>query len=185
MPQKARIAWLRMTTALMALLLASSLLLWAAMPPWQPAYYHGLLVGRATRAEVLRALGAADSESTTGKAAELHYHGRGEHKGELIVRLGRNGRLSDVEEDFPVAIPRTIIYKELGKDAMTSHFSEAACAGRTLYRDPRGPIELTLYPALGIMLWPDQYGYDFAAIHYLPQPPGAPRPACVAREPGH
>ena len=54
--------------------------------------------------------------------------------------------------------PRTKLYQEFGKDAMTAHYSRARCAADALYRDPRGAIELALYPARGIVLWPDQYG---------------------------
>ena len=74
------------------------------------------------------------------------------------------------------------MYKELGQDALTAHFSQARCAAAALYRDPAGAIELTLYPARGIVLWPDQFGYDFAAILYVARPPGASRaPACVSQ----
>jgi len=68
------------------------------------------------------------------------------------------------------------------ESALTGHYSQAKCAAGALYRDPRGGVELTLFPARGIALWPDQYGYDFAALHYFAHPPGLPHaPACVGR----
>jgi hypothetical protein len=123
---------------------------------------------------------------------ELSYKARGDHGGELTVRIGRSGTILEIKESFPVAIPRSRIYRELGQNAVTAHFrvvhfdaahcasgavsgfdprSDPGSAESALYRDPAGSLELTLYPARGIALWPDQLGYDFAAILYLAQPP--------------
>lgn len=161
-------------------LLSASLL--AAPPRWIPASFHGITVGQGHRQDVLRALGAPDGDRRTHDGEELTYKARGDHKGDLTVRLDRFGVASEVQESFPVAIPRTRIYKELGSDALTAHFSWAKCAANALYRDPRGSLELTFYPARGIVLWPDQAGYDFAAMHYVAQEPGLARPpACAAQ----
>lgn len=172
------------TAAMAAVFCCAQLLAQPATPAarWAPAIYHGLKLGSATRADVLRALGAPDAAKKTKDGEQLTYHARGEHKGDLTLQLSRAGVLNAVEEAFPVAIPRTHAYRGFGKDAVTAHYSIAACAGGALYRDPRGRLELTLYPRLGLMLWPDQFGYDFAAAHYSAQPPGlAHAPACVKR----
>jgi hypothetical protein len=166
------------------LLLAASL--FAAPPPstlrWTPASFRGLAIGRARRAEALRLLGSPDAVTRTPKGEELIYKQRGDHKGDLAVRLDHAGVVFEIQESFPVAIPRTRIYKELGPDALTAHYSQAKCAANALYRDPSGAIELTLYPARGIVLWPDQVGYDFAAMLYVAHQPGADRaPACAAQ----
>jgi hypothetical protein len=162
------------------LLLTTSL--FAAPASWTPANFHGLTVGRAHREDALRTLGAPDAARATQSGEELSYKSRGDHKGELSVRLDRAGVITEIQEALPVAIPRTRIYKEFGKGALTAHFSKAKCAADALYRDPRGVIELTLYPTRGIALWPDQYGYDFAAILYLARPPGLARmPDCAAK----
>jgi hypothetical protein len=156
--------------------------LFAATPLWKTANFHGLTVGRGHREELVRVLGPPDATSHNPSGEELTYKARGEHKGDLSVRLDRSGTVMEVQEAFAVSIPRTQIYKELGQDALTAHFSRAKCAANALYRDPRGAIELTLYPARGIALWPDQYGYDFAAILYLARPPGLARlPACLSQ----
>jgi len=171
--------FVRLTAAI--LLLTASL--FAAPPPWTAANFRGLVVGRAHREDAVRVLGAPDAASTTQNGEELSYKARGNHKGDLSVRLDRAGVITEIQEALPVAIPRTQIYKEFGKDALTAHFSKAKCAADALYRDPRGAIELTLFPARGVVLWPDQYGYDFAAILYVARSPGlARKPACaVAR----
>jgi hypothetical protein len=162
------------------LLLTTSL--FAAAPPWTSASFRGLTVGRAHREDVVRALGVADAVRPTPSGEELSYKAHGDHKGDLSVRLDRAGIITEIQEALPIAIPRTQIYKELGKDALTAHFSKARCAADALYRDPRGAIELTLYPARGIALWPDQYGYDFAAVLYLARAPGLARaPDCVGK----
>jgi hypothetical protein len=163
-----------------AILLLLNVGLFAAPLHWTPASFRGLTLGRAHRQDVVRTLGAPDVSRLNSGGEELTYKARGNHKGDLAVRLDRSGTVIEIQESFPVAIPRTQFYKELGQDALTAHFSIASCAGDVLYRDPRGMIELTLYPARGIVLWPDQYGYDFAAMHYFAHQPGAAsRPACV------
>ena len=144
----------------------------AAQLRWTPASFHGITVGQRHRVDVLRLLGAPDADRRTRDGEELTYKARGDHKGELTVRLNHTGVVAEVQESFPVAIPRSRIYKELGSDALTAHFSWAKCAGNTLYRDPRGSLELTFYPARGIVLWPDQAGYDFAAMLYVARSPG-------------
>jgi hypothetical protein len=169
-----------MRSVAVILLLAANL--FAASPPWTPGNFGGLTVGRAHRADVLRALGKPDLATPNPNGEDLSYKARGGHRGDLTVRLDRVGLITEIQESFPVAIPRTQIYKELGNNALTAHFSWAKCAGNELYRDPRGAVELTLYPALGIALWPDQVGYDFAALRYLARQPGlAHPPACVSR----
>lgn len=169
-----------MRIAATVLLLATSP--FAAPPRWTPASFRGLAVGSAHRAEAIRLLGPPDADTRTRDGEELIYKTRGDHQGDLAVRLDPSGVIVEIKESFPIAIPRSRMYKELGQDALTAHFSQAHCAAAALYRDPAGAIELTLYPARGIVLWPDQFGYDFAAILYVARPPGASRaPACVAR----
>jgi hypothetical protein len=163
-------------------ILSLSTSLFAAAQPWTPAKFRGLTVGRARREDAVRTLGTPDADNRTGNGEELLYKARGSHKGELAVRLDRSGMITEIQESLPVAIPRTKLYQEFGKNALTAHFSRAKCVADALYRDPRGAIELTLYPASGIVLWPDQYGYDFAAILYVARAPGlARKPACAAQ----
>jgi hypothetical protein len=165
----------------LAAMLLFSASLSAAPPLWTAANFRGLVVGHAHRADAVRVLGTPDAASRNANGEEISYRARGDHKGDVSVRLDRSGIVTEIQEAFPLALPRTQIYKEFGKDAVTAHFSNAKCAADALYRDPRGVIELTLYPARGIALWPDQQGYDFAAILYLARPPGLIRaPACVA-----
>ncbi len=175
-----------MRVAAAILLLTASLfavpIVLAAPPRWTPARFRGLVLGSARRDEAIRLLGPPDADTRTRSGEELIYKARGDHKGDLTVRLDRSGVVFEIQESFLIAIPRSRIYKELGQDALTAHFSLARCAANTLYRDPAGAIELTLYPARGIVLWPDQFGYDFAAILYVAHQPGASHaPACVAR----
>jgi hypothetical protein len=150
---------------------------------WSPAHFRGLVVGSSHVNDVKRRLGPPDWTFYTPAITTMHYKGRGDHKGDLTVSVdNRSEVIREIQESFPVAIPRTEIYKELGRDALTAHYSRAKCAGGALYRDPAGALELTLYPERGIVLWPDQFGYDFAAIHYLARQPGTARtPACSTR----
>lgn len=165
-----------------AFVLLLTAIAWAAPVRWTPANFRGLILGSSHRAQAISVLGAPDASQRTASGEELTYHARGDHKGDLTLHLDRAGVIIEIEEALPVAIPRTEIYKELGKSAVTEHFSVAKCAAGALYRDPRGGIELTLFPARGIALWPDQYGYDFAALHYFARQPGlAHAPPCVGK----
>jgi|GEM_PF-1386167 len=169
------------TMRLSAVLLLLATTLFAAPPTWKPASFSGLIIGQGRRQDAVRLLGTPDAFQRTRSGEELTYRARGDHKGDLTVRLDPSGIVVEVQEAFPIAIPRTQIYKEFGKDALTAHFSRAKCASDALYRNPRGVIELTLYPSRGIVLWPDQNGYDFAAILYTAKQPGLSRPpACMA-----
>jgi hypothetical protein len=153
---------------------------------WIPSNFRGLTMGHAHRADVLRLLGAPTESKKSAGGEELVYKGRGDHMGNLTLRLDMTGTLIEVEEMLPRAIPRTVLYKEFGAEPVTAHYSAAACAGGALYRDARGNLELTLYPGSGLYLWPDQYGYDFAAIHWSLRRPGLPNaPACVSRTAPH
>jgi hypothetical protein len=169
-----------MRVAAAVLLLAAALN--AAPLRWTPAGFRGLVMGLSRQADVIRLLGPPDRTSRTPAAASMRYRGRGDHGGDLTIRIeGRSRTVTEIQESFAVAIPRSRIYKELGRDAVSAHYSKNKCGD--FYRDPQGPIELTLYPALGIYLWPDQYGYDFAAIYYAARPPGAARPRpCASRK---
>ena len=172
-----------MRTAAALLLLAATFLACAHASPqgesnttplhWSPASYHGLILGSSKLEDVVRVLGNPSGWIQHGGIKSIDYRGRGEHGGDRIVLLKYSGVIIEIQESFPVAIPRSRIYKELGREAMTAHFSKDKCGD--LYRDPAGGIELTFYPARGIYLWPDQYGYDFAAIHYAAKPPWTDR----------
>ena len=165
-----------------AVILLFSAGLFSGTLPWTPANFRGIVLGTSHRIDAVRILGAPDAATRTASGEEIVYRARGEHKGDLTLRVDRSGVITDIEEAFPVAIPRTRIYKEFGNSPLTEHFSMAKCEGGALYRDPRGNIELTLYPARGIALWPDEYGYDFAAMHYLARQSGlAHAPACVTK----
>ena len=172
----------RVGTAAAILLLAAAS--FAVPLRWTPAAFRGLIVGNSKRADAVKTLGEPDARRRirgTIDGEELLYNGRGDHKGDVAVRLDRSGVIVEIQESFPVAIPRSRIYKELGRDAVTARYTQDRCGA--FYRDPNGPIELTFYPSRGIYLWPDQYGYDFAAIHYAARPPGVDRrPPCNSRK---
>src|SRR5208282_3397341 len=104
-----------MRIAATILLLAAGL--FAAPPRWTPASFRGVAVGTARRAEAIRLLGPPDADTRTRIGEELIYKARGDHKGDLDVRLDRSGIVFEIKESFPIAIPRSRMYKELGQDA--------------------------------------------------------------------
>ena len=177
--------------ALMLAALITSPLVAQIIPPspsqlWIPANFRGLTMGHAHRDDVLRTMGAPTESKKSAGGEELIYTGRGDHMGNLTFHLDITATLIEVEEMLPRAIPRTVLYKEFGAQPLTAHYSSATCASGALYRDAHGNLELTLYPGRGIYLWPDQYGYDFAAIHWSLRRPGLPHPPpCVPRVSPH
>ena len=73
-------------------------------------------MGSANRTDAVRVLGKPDAQrhprTTDSKIREeLIYKARGDHKGDLAVVLDPSGTVVEIEESFPVAIPRSRIYK--------------------------------------------------------------------------
>ncbi len=137
-----------------------------------------------------RAFGDPESTAAKGKGSGLDvykYPGKGDMQGTLeITARHADGVITSISENLPVAFPRTPAYKRFGTDYQSVLYSRADCAAKNgiapLYRDKNGSVEMIEYPAKGMALALDQYGYDVASVQYLSAPPGLPKaPPCVAR----
>ena len=118
------------------LLLAASL--FGSPPPWTAGSFRGLTAGRARRADALRVLGAPTSPAPTPAGEDLLYKARGSHHGDLTVRLDRSGLITEIQESFPVAIPRTqALQRAWRQRADGSLFPGKMRRQRALSRSPR------------------------------------------------
>lgn len=133
-----------------------------------------------------KVLGDPDSSPQVQPTSLVYrFSDKGDLKGTLEIRIRRtNHVIESITENLHVAMPRTPAYKRFGTDYVLRHYSGATCATKDgitpLYRDTKGNVEMIEYPAKGIALALDQFGYDIAAVMYLSTTPGTLNPpSCV------
>jgi hypothetical protein len=175
----------RLGSQVAAIFLAAMLIASAAIGQssraWKAGQFGELLTGKATRKDVLRAMG----ESKPTKNARLEtftYPGKGDFDGKVMVDVNATGMVEAVTVQFSPNITRTQAYKKYGKDYHEVRYSVSTCPqeGSTpqVYRDPKGGIELLEYPEKGLILWPNQYGFDIAAAVFRAKALPAKKPVC-------
>lgn len=149
---------------------------------WKPGQFKELLTGKAKRKDVTRLLGET-KRAKSGKLETYTYPDKGELGGKLLVDVdAASGIVESIIEQFSPNLTRTQAYKKFGKDYREVHYSVSTCpqVGSTpmVYRDPKGGMELLEYPQKGIILWPNQYGFDIAAVVYRAHPLPMKKPIC-------
>lgn len=170
-----------MRTPLVLLLLAVACA-GAKAQAWKPGQFGELVAGKSTRADVIRVLGAADP----GKGARVEtykYAAKGDLGGDVLVEVNRTtGVVESITVQFSPNVTRTQAYKKYGRDYKEVNYSVVNCpqngATPLVYRNPKGGVELLEYPQKGLVLWPNQYGFDIAAAVYLARPLPSKKPAC-------
>jgi hypothetical protein len=149
---------------------------------WTPAEFRGLKLGTAKMEDIEGVLGRPDTKSFRNGSDILVYGRKGDNDGNLEFEL-REGVLFKVTEDLPVAMPRTVAFRKFGKDYTERRYDSARCVGRSgddlLYRSSKGTVELLEYPKKGLLLWPDQFGYDIASVIYRARPLATRKPRCT------
>ncbi len=151
-------------------------------PVWKAGQFKELLTGKANRKDVVRVLGAA-KPTKTGKLETYSYEDKGEFGGKVLVDVNSaTGVVEAVTEQFSPNLTRTQAYKKYGKDYNEVRYSISNCPqeGSTpmVYRDAKGGIELLEYPKKGLILWPNQYGFDIAAAVYRAKALPGKKPVC-------
>ncbi len=122
-----------------------------------------------------------------GKKIDTYtYPGKGDFGGKVIVEVDRvTGVVETITELFSPNITRTQARKKYGENYKEVHSSIADCphegVNALAYRDPNGPIGLLVYSQQGIVLWPNQEGFDIAAALYLAKPLPGKKPVCAKR----
>jgi hypothetical protein len=137
---------------------------------WKAGQFGELVPGKSTRKDVIRVLGESKPEKN-GKLETYTYPGKGDFGGKVLVDTNSaTGIVESVTVQFSPNITRTQAYKKYGKDYYEVRYAISTCPqeGSTpmVYRDPKGGIELLEYPQKGLILWPNQYGFDIAATVY-------------------
>ena len=149
---------------------------------WTPAEFHGLKLGTAKMEDIERVIGRPDTKSFKNGSDILVYGKQGDNDGDLELEL-RDGVLFKVTEDLPVAMPRAVAFRKYGKDYVERRYAAAKCTARSgddlLFRSSKGVVELLEYPQKGMLLWPDQFGYDIASVIYRARPLATRMPPCT------
>jgi hypothetical protein len=153
--------------------------------PWRPGQFKGLVTGKATRKDVFRVFGAREPKKGT-RIEVYEYPGKGDFSADVIVEVSRaTGVVETITEKFSPNITRTQARKKFGERYNEVQYSVAECAHEGMnalaYRDPKGPIGLIEYPQQGLVLWPNQEGFDIAAALYLAKPLPGRKPVCAKR----
>lgn len=169
----------------MAMLLASVGVAAQQRKAWKAGEFRGLVAGKATRKDVVRVLGAS-TPKTTPHLDIYSYPGKGDFGSNVTVEVNRaTGRVETITERFAPNITRTQARKKYGENYNEVQSSVAECPHESVnamaYRDSNGPIGLIEYPQLGLVLWPNQEGFDIAAALYLAKPLPAKKPVCGKR----
>lgn len=149
---------------------------------WKAGQFRELLTGKATRKDVVRVLGDV-KPAKSGKLETYSYADKGEFGGKVMVDVNvATGVVEAVTEQFSPNLTRTQAYKKYGKDYNEVRYSISTCPqeGSTpmAYRDAKGGIELLEYPKKGLILWPNQYGFDIAAAVFRAKALPGKKPLC-------
>jgi hypothetical protein len=154
-------------------------------PAWKAGQFKELLTGKATRKDIVRVLGDV-KPTKSGKLETYSYADKGEFGGKVLVDVNAaTGIVEAVTEQFSPNLTRTLAYKKYGKDYNEVRYSISDCPqeGSTpmVYRDAKGGIELLEYPRKGLILWPNQYGFDIAAAVVRAKALPEKKPRCVKK----
>lgn len=161
---------------------------WAqATPKWHAGVYHNIVTGQSTRQDVVAALGEPDSIASDQRSEVLTYKRKGEFDGDVKVRIRKaTNRVHSVLVMFAPALPRMVAYRQFGREYQETRYSVLPCSNDTgmpnVYRDRKGNVELIEMPDKGLILWPDQVGYDFAVALFLPEPLPKVKGRCPAKK---
>ncbi len=148
---------------------------------WTPGRYGELVTGKSKTRDVLRILGPAKPK--IGKRLVTYtYPGKGDFGGELTVEISRaTGIVQTLTSRPEQNVTRTEAYRKFGNDYNEVTYSVAKCGEGTnppVYRDKKGIVELLEFPKQGVILWPNRYGFDIAAIVYTAKPLPVTKPRC-------
>ncbi len=150
---------------------------------WKPGDFRGLTAGKSTRKDVVRVLGAG-TPKTTAHLEIYSFAGKGDFGANVFVEVNRaTGVVETITERFAPNITRTQARKKYGERYDEVQYSVVECAHEGVnamaYRDPKGPIGLIEYPQQGLVLWPNEEGFDIAAALYLAKPLPGKKPVCA------
>jgi len=155
---------------------------------WRPAVFHGLVVGKSRRTEVLRRLGQPKwSRTHEGNERDRddretfnHYESGGEFPGSLTVVLNKKGIVTRADF-FPSKLSRDEAVAHFGAGYTVTRYAIEPCGGdedaETLYESANGPLTYVEYRGRGIAI---AIGYQnmVTKISYVSGPIGRSKSRC-------
>lgn len=127
----------------------------ASSQRWVPAVYHGLIVGKSNRADVLRVLGKPTSAGKGGEVGipYISYDVSDPTPGTLTVYI-RRGIIHEMDLKPKAPTTKKDIIRVFGSDYRMVRYSVDDCLNEggvaPVYEDPDGPIEQMEYRPQGI-----------------------------------
>jgi hypothetical protein len=125
---------------------------------WNPATYHGLVVGKSTRAEVFKVLGKpkwVGREQDTGVPI-MSYDVTNPLTGELEVYISK-GILDSMSLNLKENVSQKDIIRLFGHNYIVVHYAMDDClddgGAAPIYRNPNGPIKTMQYRDRGLVAY--------------------------------
>jgi hypothetical protein len=158
---------------------------------WGAANYQGLVIGKATRADMLRVLGAPQDSGPPGdQSADVpaseewnEYETSGELPGKLTVVVDKHSGLILGIDLYPENLSREAAIKQLGDDYVVTRYDFDSCLSKNdgesapLYESPNGQIEVLEYRQRGIAVGVNYQG-KVDQIQYVSKPIGSTSSRC-------
>ena len=130
-------------------------------PSWRPASFHGLVMGRSRRVDMLRLLGrpkwtrSHNNGEREAKQSFNNYGGIGEFPGNATVVIDARGLVSRVEF-YPAKLSRNEAIAHFGTDYVVTRYAFDLCEkdedAESLYESSNGPITFVEYRGRGIAI---------------------------------
>jgi hypothetical protein len=118
----------------------------------------------------------------SGQYEIYSFPGKGEFGGDVFVEVSRtSGKVEQITIKFSPNLTRTTTYKHFGNNYNEVHYSTAKCGDGVnppVYRDSKGWLELLEIPSKGLILWPNEVGFDIAAVVFRAKPLPKSKPPC-------
>jgi|WetSurMetagenome_2_1015567.scaffolds.fasta_scaffold22833_2 hypothetical protein len=157
----------------------------SASAGFKPASFRGIQIGKAHKADVLRAFGKPDHEGMgEDDSLYLTYFRLGEPEGKVEFTLNPKTGLVTGAGISPKHMWMPDLHRMLGEDYVITRWSSAPCMDlggfAPIFLDPQGDVELLEYRHLGISV---QLQADrVQSIEYNMKPNGFDKNPCVKKQ---
>jgi len=154
---------------------------------WCAADYRGLVIGKATRVDMLRVLGAPSDSGPPTDAQNTEewneYEVAGELRGKLTVIVNKRSGIIMGIDFYPEKLTKQEAIKHFGNDFVITRYDFDSCLSKDsgesapLYESPDGAVEVVEYRKRGIAVGINYQG-KVNQIQYVGKPIGAPSSKC-------
>jgi len=157
---------------------------------WHAASYCGLVIGKSTRAQMLRVFGGPKWHEVLGKGPDAevwyHYEGLGELPGELVVVVGKHsGKILGIDL-HPQNLTKEKAIEYFGPGFRITRYDFDSCLSvdggesAPLYESPDGAVTVVEYRDRGIAIGVNYKG-EVDQVQYVSKPIGARASKCKGR----